>query len=81
MDCSTPGVPVLTLSQSLLKLMSIESVVLSNHHILCCRLLLLRWESEFLSAELKNGIHEHTNTHGSKQIASIKEEESTKLSA
>ena len=38
MDCSTPGFPVLhylTLSQSLLKLMSIESGMLSNHLILC----------------------------------------------
>ena len=30
-----------TISQSLLKLMSIESVMLSNHLILCCLLLLL----------------------------------------
>ena len=30
-----------TISQSLLKLMSIESVILSNHLILCCLLLLL----------------------------------------
>ena len=30
-----------TISQSLLKLMSIESVILSNHLILCCHLLLL----------------------------------------
>ena len=30
-----------TISQSLLKLMSIESVMLSNHLILCCSLLLL----------------------------------------
>ena len=29
-----------TVSQSLLKFMSIESVLLSNHHILCCPLLL-----------------------------------------
>ena len=42
-----------TISQSLLKLTSIESEM-------------LRWESEFLSAELENGIHEHTNTHSSK---------------
>ena len=31
MDCSTPGFPVLHHSQSLLKLMSIESVMPSNH--------------------------------------------------
>ena len=30
-----------TISQSLLKLMSIESVMPSNHHILCCPLFLL----------------------------------------
>ena len=34
MDCSTPGFPI-TNSQSLLKLMSIESVMPSNHLILC----------------------------------------------
>ena len=41
MNCSTPGLPVLPISQSLLKLMSIESVMLSNYLILCCPLLLL----------------------------------------
>ena len=41
MDCSTPGFPVVTDSQSLLKLMSIESVMPSNHLILCRPLLLL----------------------------------------
>ena len=41
MDCSTPGFPVHHQSRSLLKLMSIESVMLSNHLILCCPLLLL----------------------------------------
>ena len=40
MDYSMPGFPVLTISQSLLKLMSIESVKPSNHVILCCPLLL-----------------------------------------
>ena len=35
MDCSTPGSPVLPISWSLLKLMSIESVTPSNHLILC----------------------------------------------
>ena len=35
MDCSMPGLPVITNSQSLLKLMSIESVMPSNHLILC----------------------------------------------
>ena len=41
MDCSTPGFPSITNSQSLLKLMSIESVMPSNHLLLCCPLLLL----------------------------------------
>ena len=39
LDCSTPGFPVP--HQSLLKLMSLESVMPSNHLILCCPLLLL----------------------------------------
>ena len=43
MDCSTPGFPVV----HLLKFMSIESVIPSNHLILCCTLLLLT--SIFLS--------------------------------
>ena len=47
MDCSTPGFPVLTISWNLLKLMSIESVMPSNHLILCRPLLLL--PSIFLS--------------------------------
>ena len=41
MECSTPGFPVLTISQSLLKLMSIESMMPSNYLILCHLLLLL----------------------------------------
>ena len=42
MDCSTPGFLLsFTISQSLLKLMSIESVMPSNCLILCCPLLLL----------------------------------------
>ena len=41
MDCSTPGLPVHHQLQSLLKLMSIESVMPSNHLIPCCPLLLL----------------------------------------
>ena len=40
MDCSTPGFPVHHQLQSLLKLMSIESVMPSNHLILCHPLLL-----------------------------------------
>ena len=40
-DCSTPGFPVYHQLLSLLKLMSIESVMPSNHCICCCPLLLL----------------------------------------
>ena len=41
MDCSIPGFPVLHYLQSLLTLMSTESMMPSNHLILCCPLLLL----------------------------------------
>ena len=41
MDCSTPGFPVHHQLQSLLKLMSIESVMPSNNLIFCHSLLLL----------------------------------------
>ena len=41
MNCSTPGLPVHTNCQSLPKPMSIESVMPSNHLILCRPLLLL----------------------------------------
>ena len=41
MDCSTPAFLAFTISQSWLKLMSINSVMLSNHLILCSPLLLL----------------------------------------
>ena len=41
MDCSTPGFPVHHHSQSLLKLMTIESVMPSNHLTLCNPLTLL----------------------------------------
>ena len=40
MDCSTPGFPVHTKSRSILKLKSIESMMPSNHLILCCPLLI-----------------------------------------
>ena len=40
-NCSMPGFPVLTISRGLLKLMSIELVMPSNHLILFCPLLLL----------------------------------------
>ena len=41
MDCSTPGLPVHHNYWSLLKLMSIESVMPSNCLVLCCSLLFL----------------------------------------
>ena len=41
MDCSTPSLPVHHQLPELLKLMSIESVILSDHLILFCPLLLL----------------------------------------
>ena len=41
MNCSTPGFLFFTISLSLLKLMSIEQVMPSNHFILCRPLLLL----------------------------------------
>ena len=41
MECSTPGSPSFTISQSLFKLMFIESMVPSNHLILCHPFLLL----------------------------------------
>ena len=41
MNCGTPGLPVHHQLQSLPKLMFIESVIPSNHLILCRRLLLL----------------------------------------
>ena len=46
-DCSLSGFPSFIVSWSLLKFMSTESVMLSNHLILCCPLLLL--PSIFLS--------------------------------
>ena len=41
MDCSMPGFPAITSSWSLLKLISIESMMPSNHLIFCRPLLLL----------------------------------------
>ena len=41
MDCNMPGFPAITNSQTLLKLISIKSVMPSNHLILCRPLLLL----------------------------------------
>ena len=50
MDCIIPGFPVYYHSWSLLKFMSIELVMLSNHLILCCPLFLL--PSDFPSIKL-----------------------------
>ena len=47
MDCNMPGFPILHHLPELLKFMSIGSVMLSNHLILCCSLLFL--PSVFLS--------------------------------
>ena len=41
MDCNTPSSPIFHISQGLLKFMSVELVILSNHLILCHHLLLL----------------------------------------
>ena len=41
LDCSTPGFPVHHQHPEQLKLMSVESVMPSNHLIFCCPLLLL----------------------------------------
>ena len=58
MNCSMPGFPVLTVSRSLLKLMSVESVMPSNHLILCCPFLLL--PSIFPSIKIfSNGLDLH----------------------
>ena len=52
MDCSTPL--SFTVSQSLLKFMSIESAMLSNHLILCCPFLFL--PSIFLSIRVFSNV-------------------------
>ena len=49
MDCTTPGFPVLHYLPELLKLLSIESMMPSNHLILCRPLLL---PSVFLSIRI-----------------------------
>ena len=53
MDCSTPSSLSFTISQSLLKFMSIELMMLSNHLILCCPLLLLSIFLSFRVAQLQ----------------------------
>ena len=40
MNCSTPGFPALITSQNLVRFMSIDAMMLPNHLILCCPLLL-----------------------------------------
>ena len=54
MDCSMPPFPVHHQLWSLLKLMSIESVMPSNHLILCCPLLSLPSILPSISHEIKN---------------------------
>ena len=49
MDCSLQASLSFTISRSLLKLMSIKSVMPSNHLVLCCPLLLLPSIFLFLS--------------------------------
>ena len=64
MDYSPSGSPALPISWSLLKFMSNESVMLSNHLILCCPLLLLL--QFFKKALLKDLLHlEREEGHGS----------------
>ena len=41
MDCSTPGFPSFTISQSLLKLISTESTIMPSNHLTLCHPLLL----------------------------------------
>ena len=62
MDCSTPGFPI-TNSQSLLRLMSIESVMPSNHLILCCPLLLLPSVFPSIRVFFNNSLLESIHSH------------------
>ena len=61
MDCSTPGLPSLTLSQSLPKFMPIELVTPSSHLVLCHPLLLL--PSIFPSIRVFLIIHDNKLPH------------------
>ena len=54
MDCSTPGLPVHHQLLELLKLMSIESVMPSNHLILCRPLLLSFFSSSYPSFHISH---------------------------
>ena len=57
MDCSTPCFPVLTISWSFLKLMSIEFGMLSNYLILCCSIFLLLSIFPSLSVLKESALH------------------------
>ena len=65
MDCSAPGFPSITNSQSLPKLMSIESVMPPNHLILCHPLLLL--------PSIFSSIRVFSNESSSHQVAKVLE--------
>ena len=77
MDCSTPGFPVLTIFRSLLRLMFIESVMLSNHLILCCALLLClqsfpaSWSLCYLFPITIICICTHVYTHPHRNMSSV----------
>ena len=58
-----------TISRSLLRFMSIESVMLSNHLILCCLFLLLPSVS---GISRYKSLHTHTHTHTHTQWINIK---------
>ena len=71
MDCSMPGFVSFNMSQSLLKLMSIESVMPSNHIIPCHPLLLL--PSIFRSVVLPPN-YSHPLPHPQSILLSLKEQ-------
>ena len=65
MNCSTPGFLSFTISQSFLKLMSIESVIPSNHLVLCHPLLL---SSIFPSIRVFSNEKKGFCTHGPHRV-------------
>ena len=69
MDCSPPGSSVLHCLPELLKFMSIELVMLSNHLLLCCPLLLL--PSIFSSSRVYFPMSQHFSSGGWSVGASI----------
>ena len=72
MDCSTQGFSVLTISRSLLKLMSIDSLMPSKNLILCCPILLL--PSIFSSIRIfstKSTLHIKWPKYGASALASV----------